>query len=327
MSPNESFTYLGPQSLIITHQTLHTDRITLYNAQNHYLHDNKTMDTEASGESVPTKEVAMKPEATTPGPTEEQTEIPAEPENAVKSISWLYWNESPEYDHNTADVEVFCGEEMVAFNMHLAKIMSKSDYFERALKMFYIEGQTREITLEDIKPSSFEVIAKWIYGGGFEIKDGAYDRDLVINTYAAANYLQMQDLKRDILSQLAQLFERDVDRRRSYQREEKFPLTVLEKISGHAQISEWIEFRACVRPAIRYGYMEPVDLVNIGRELPGSSFLLAVMVECYNDLLNSFACNRCQANQKNPCEPNLACKGCNNSCATGYLTVKPEHLE
>ncbi|KAK6527615.1 hypothetical protein TWF694_004599 [Orbilia ellipsospora] len=251
----------------------------------------------------------------------------AETTEVVEKQNWHWYHESPDYDSKTTDVKVFCGEEKLCFDMHLARITTKSQYFERAFKMLYKEGQTREITLEDIETDTFHEIASWIYGRTYEVLEENYDRISVVEVYAAANYLQMHDLKKDLLSQVAEFLKRQVDKEPGLNYDEPQPLILLQKLSEHAQISEWIELRECIRPAIQYGYMEPEDLVRVGRELPGSSFFLAMMVECYNDLLNSLACNRCQADQKSPCQRGIICKGCNGRCASGLLTVYPSNLQ
>ncbi|EPS45487.1 hypothetical protein H072_497 [Dactylellina haptotyla CBS 200.50] len=239
------------------------------------------------------------------------------------------WRDSTLYNANPPDVKIFCGpkETETCFDLHLTTLTSQSEYFKAAFTLPFQESLSRTLHLDEIDADPFETIVQWLYCEEYTIKAANYDQNAITATYAAANYLQIPALKSALLRELASFLSKQVDLVYNYRRKEPRPFVLLQMLAEHAQVSEWIEMRECVRQTVKYGYLGPTELVELARNPQGASFLLAMAVECYNDLLNAFMCNKCQGGMKNPCDRNVRCKGCGGTCSNGCLTVMPRDLE
>lgn len=101
-------------------------------------------------------------------------------------------------------VAVHVGEEGKIFLIHENVICANSEYFARALKKEWAEGENRQIHLRDTDPDVFAVWAKWLYTGRLCYLRAVYEGqnksffeefDDWTDIYVLGDYLQDMDFK------------------------------------------------------------------------------------------------------------------------------------
>ncbi|KAF3228381.1 hypothetical protein TWF106_007413 [Orbilia oligospora] len=103
-----------------------------------------------------------------------------------------------------ADVTVFVGA--TAFHLHRSVLCSSSGFFKTACKTdTFKEGITREIHLPEIDVATFERVIAWQYEQGYDIPWSSGHSDFLM--FQAADYLQIQSLRQEVLKHLAKVCE------------------------------------------------------------------------------------------------------------------------
>ncbi|EPS45493.1 hypothetical protein H072_511 [Dactylellina haptotyla CBS 200.50] len=193
------------------------------------------------------------------------------------------------------DLKIFAGtgEDQKCFNLHRAVVTAGSKYFEKACKGCFEEGRTKEIRLTDIEPAVFEVVANWMYQGGHDLFGEKYERDFLVEVYAAADYLQVRSLKTDILSSLPKFLTKEHSKPQD-QRKESGPHTLLKDIGLYSSTLELPMLRECTRVAIRLWILDPELLFIITQDAPGTGLLSALLLEAFQNALEAIQCDFCR---------------------------------
>ncbi|KAF3903197.1 hypothetical protein ABW20_dc0101328 [Dactylellina cionopaga] len=225
-----------------------------------------------------------------------------------------------------ADVTVFAGLEKEIFKMHRADLTTNSQYFKAALEGRFEESRTREIHLEEIEPEIFELVATWMDGSGYkELKHDNYNRKTIVNTYIAADYLQLFKMKTDILMAVASFWRREQDYSLD-SRKERDPYQMLQNLCAHSQPSQWSDLRECAKFAIQGWFISQEELLSYSKEDPGdgSAFMLSLVIEFFQNALHSLLCYTCQSSFK--AEGERQCKNCCRRCPK-LVTVSIKHFK
>ncbi|EPS45494.1 hypothetical protein H072_502 [Dactylellina haptotyla CBS 200.50] len=119
-----------------------------------------------------------------------------------------------------------------------------------------------------------------------------YDAEKVVDLYAAADYLQISDLKTSLLRWVGNTWQ---ERSELIENETELkPYQVIQSLCVHSQLSDWPLLRECVRAAKPSVGFQASDLVELAKGEPGSAFLLALMVELSQCIINKRTCTECQ---------------------------------
>ncbi|KAF3278834.1 hypothetical protein TWF970_004378 [Orbilia oligospora] len=160
------------------------------------------------------KRIRRKPPSPKPSPPESQP--PTKDESAKMSDLSSGTEEGSAMDGSVltymfetrdfADVTVFVGATKKAFRLHRSVICSTSEFFQTACKTgTFKEGTTREIHLPEIDATTFEKVAAWQYEQGYDIQWSSGKSDLLM--FQAADYLQIESLRHEVLKHLAKVCE------------------------------------------------------------------------------------------------------------------------
>ncbi|KAF3927928.1 hypothetical protein ABW20_dc0107609 [Dactylellina cionopaga] len=229
-------------------------------------------------------------------------------------------------DPTYADIAVFAGTEKQCFKLHRAVITHSSGYFKAACKACFEEGQNREVHLEEIEPDVFESIVIWMYGGEYKLDKASYKSAVIFSVYAAADYLQIPKMREDILNALAAFWEKDESHNIIHDVEEEDPYKLLQRLCSQARSSEWPQLRGCTKAVVAQLRLSAPDLVIFSKETPGNSFMLALLVEFYQNELMSLLCYPCQNRFRKFNKGDQLCRVCGREC-TKLVTVLPEDLK
>ncbi|KAK6495151.1 hypothetical protein TWF481_003179 [Arthrobotrys musiformis] len=101
-----------------------------------------------------------------------------------------------------SDITVFAGPDRVPFKLHRAVICQTSDFFKAACKHSFKEGNTKEIYLREIDPSTFRWIADWQYGKKDKYNETWTSGREELGIFKAADFLQIKRLRSEILESL-----------------------------------------------------------------------------------------------------------------------------
>jgi BTB/POZ domain len=108
-------------------------------------------------------------------------------------------------------VKVYVGEIEKLWYIHEDLLCERSEYFKKAFKGSFKEGQEKEIHLAEIDPTAFGQLVDWVYGAPLHVTVSTAGRDaapsaaefeqvfLFCKIYAAAQYLRMENLQNDVM--------------------------------------------------------------------------------------------------------------------------------
>ncbi|KAF3931836.1 hypothetical protein ABW19_dt0202524 [Dactylella cylindrospora] len=200
-----------------------------------------------------------------------------------------------------SDVTVIAGPEghQENFHLHRAIICLSSEFFNAACKLSFKEGIAKEIKLPEIDPEVFKQIGQWMYDGSFELPDRAVLNETVLAVYKAADFLQIQEMKLEILEEINKALEID-----SYTESVVWKITEpLDLIAGLCKttgIADWMHLQKATRNAIMRCNIESFNLVTYARGEQGGSFFLALVVDAYQTLLAESFCLSCLKESQRP---------------------------
>ncbi|KAK6518709.1 hypothetical protein TWF506_005847 [Arthrobotrys conoides] len=212
------------------------------------------------------------------------------------------------HDPQFSDIKVFTGEDQRCFNLHRVILVANSKYFEIACKEHFEEGKTRETYLPDISSDIFEIVALWIYGGGFKYPD-PFDKNVVQDVFIAADYLQILPLKNAVLTAVEDKF---------YRTDGWNPIDaydMLETFCAHSKFTDWQKLRLLVKRAVHGCYMGPHRILRLSRNGEESSMMLGLVIEAYQNRMRGILCADCQGN-------NLRISGTGETCIGAYCNKK-----
>ncbi|KAF3917570.1 hypothetical protein AA313_de0203214 [Arthrobotrys entomopaga] len=221
-------------------------------------------------------------------------------------------------DGRFSDVKILIGPDKECFDLHRAIITLKSRYFDAACREYFEEGRNREIWLQEIEPEIFGGIANWMYDGGFEIVTPGkpFSHTRLISAYKAADYLQMPDLKLELLDNFAEFLgiaakvdDEPIKKEKGYEF-----YAVLTELCAHSQISQWTSLRTCAHIGLAYTPITKERLLSFSRDHAGNPLALALLVELYQNIVDSLLCATCQPGfvPRN----NRNCVKCRKPCGT-----------
>ncbi|KAF3917558.1 hypothetical protein AA313_de0202531 [Arthrobotrys entomopaga] len=233
-------------------------------------------------------------------------------------LSTIYRNK--EY----SDIKIFAGtrpEAQQCFDLHRVIITAKSKYFAAACKECFQEGKKKEITL-DIESYIFEIIAKWMYECGIDLFGEIFDPQTVIAVFAGADYLQIADMKVDILRQLGKAF---VDPQPHFGAKTLDPYVFTRDLFAYAHLFEWESLRDCVRCLVKSWYILPTEIMKLAKEEPAATLFMAVLIEVFQEALDTEICGPCRT--RKDYATGLQCKACRNKICSKPLLVSSEDLK
>ena len=95
------------------------------------------------------------------------------------------------------------GHQAQSFPIYRDLLTAHSPYFAACLKDEWTEGQENHVKLEEESPKAFEVMVNWLFGDPDSMKSiNMLDRHEIIQAYKLARYLQMTQLKNDLVDHL-----------------------------------------------------------------------------------------------------------------------------
>ncbi|KAK6334672.1 hypothetical protein TWF718_010121 [Orbilia javanica] len=197
-----------------------------------------------------------------------------------------------------SDVKVTVGEERMQYELHRAIICLQSTFFEAACKEGFLEGNTREINLPDIEPETFEIVATWLYNGGFSIK-GKLNTEQFCELYKAADFLGVEPLKRSMMSELARSLKEDIQRKPSdgaaVEKTVDNPLGLIYSLTEAAPCSDWQGLRQVTDKVIPHCRLSGAWLRGLADSDPAdiNGFFTAVLLDSYQEFVGSLFCGFC----------------------------------
>ncbi|KAK6527617.1 hypothetical protein TWF694_004601 [Orbilia ellipsospora] len=228
------------------------------------------------------------------------------------------------HNKDYSDIKIFAGANegvQQCFDLHRVIITAKSKYFAAACKECFQEGKTKEISL-DIESHIFEIIAKWMYECEIDLFGESFDADTVIAVYAGADYLQIADMKVDILRQLGKVY---IDSQRHFGADKLDPYVFTRDLFVYAHMSEWESLRACVRCLVKSWYILPGEIVKLAKEEPATTLFMAVLIEVFQEALDTEICGPCRTTKEYV--TGMQCQSCRKRLCSKPLLVSAEHLK
>lgn len=203
-------------------------------------------------------------------------------------------------DHNRllqsgrfSDIIVKVGPEKTQYNLHRAVICVKSAFFDLACKEEFLEGTTRIINLPEIDTEVFNIIATWMYDGGYTLPLPIKMNDAMIpSIYAAADFLQVTTLKEEIMKQIADTLsaEKSLCKRG---KQISCPLLLIEGICKHAHRSDWSIMRNIIKQLVPWWFYNGSDFEVM--EASTGNIFYAILIDVYQTLLRRSYCGKCMS--------------------------------
>ncbi|KAK6497845.1 hypothetical protein TWF481_012244 [Arthrobotrys musiformis] len=212
-----------------------------------------------------------------------------------------------------SDVKVIVGEDRLQYDLHRAIICLQSTFFEAACKEGFIEGNTREIELPDIDPGAFEIVATWLYNGGFSIK-GKLNTEKFCDLYKATDFLGIDSLKRAMMSGLAKSLQEDMQKKSSdsapVERVVDNPLGLIYALTETAPCADWSLIRQVTDKVIPHCRLSGAWLRGLADSDPAeiNGFFTAIMLDSYQEFISSMFCGSCTKSVRNSAGKCQSCR-------------------
>ncbi|KAF3931864.1 hypothetical protein ABW19_dt0206595 [Dactylella cylindrospora] len=195
------------------------------------------------------------------------------------------------------------------FHLHRAVICNSSAFFKAACKSNFREGIKKEITLPEMESDVFEYIGKWLYGQSLESEN--LKEDATLRIYQAADFLQIPELKQEILEKLTGDLEADIEKKSTKYESINKPLELVEGICRTATVSEWTTLQRIVRLAIAKDALTSKDLIEHAKGERDGAFFLPLLVGAYQKSITGAFCKHCLPKFWSSLEDSCNCFHCN----------------
>ncbi|KAF3176860.1 hypothetical protein EYR41_011885 [Orbilia oligospora] len=184
------------------------------------------------------------------------------------------------HDRENSDVTVTVGPKDKQYYLHRVVICPSSAFFKTALKPErFKEGYTGEISLPDMKPDTFDVIARYMYSAELTVTP-AYG-DNIIDIYEGAGFLQIPELQDAIFKNLTEFMSTHMKDLRKSQRKELLSFFI--KFCDCCSKSELGKLARCAEFLFVEFNMTPEDfLTEFEAKEAGYLFMAAVMAAAQN---------------------------------------------
>ncbi|KAF3189119.1 kelch-like 24 [Orbilia oligospora] len=184
------------------------------------------------------------------------------------------------YDRENSDVTVTVGPKNKEYYLHRVVICPSSAFFKTALKPErFKEGYTGKVNLPEMKPDTFDVIARYMYSAELTVTP-AYG-DNIIDIYEGAGFLQIPELQEAIFKTLTEFLSTHMKDLRKSQRKELLSFFI--KFCDCCSKSDLGKLARCAEFLFVEFDMTPEDfLTEFETKEPGYLFMAAVMAAGQN---------------------------------------------
>ncbi|KAF3941902.1 hypothetical protein ABW19_dt0203664 [Dactylella cylindrospora] len=220
-------------------------------------------------------------------------------------------------DSRFADITVRVGKLSKEYRLHRAVLAHHSPFFAAAGKPTFKEGQVGEINLPDVDAEAFYIVLQWIYTGLFSIEHDT-SADIVKKTYEAADFLEVDTLKKKISKIISKIIPSHFD---AWGTEANYidGRGLLTTVFENATAGDWENLKMCTDAIAKEWDLNTEQALELAKRDDATPLVFAALAVSYSEAFYDNFCSSCRGT-KNMREPNVyICCGRNRKIEPWYF--------
>ncbi|KAF3284186.1 hypothetical protein TWF970_011405 [Orbilia oligospora] len=249
------------------------------------------------------------------------------------------------HDEEATDLTVVVGRTKTHFNLHKTIVCSCSGFFNGASQDHWSQTRLTGVWLKHIEVVVFEIIALWIYGHGYMFPGAPLGRRLVKDTYIAADYLLMPELKAHIIWAAKGFWTKEMLKTGGEIRYDNDPYDLFRTLCAYSHTrsrhsSEFEGLRSCAVVIIRGFGSHRVGVPKFKNveddkdddsdgdddddHTRGVAKIFELLIEAYDDLIRAAICTDCYPQWEIHAQSRYRCSSVKCRSAKELLALTPD---